>query len=123
MKRCRLSDLRDIREGHFLQGIVPEPHLCAGGMGFKAPGSRTHTGDGPGSSDRHVHEGVHEVFVILQGKAVMELDGARYPLVTGDVFVVEPGEDHHLVSDEHDPCVNLWLEAGRERHRNQRAPG
>ena len=120
MKRCRLSDLGDIRDGHFLQGIVSGPYLCAGGVGFKAPGFRTHSGDGPGGSDRHVHGDVHEVFVILQGKAVMEVDGKGHALATGDICVIEPGEDHHLVADKLDPCVNLWIEVGRERHRDQR---
>jgi quercetin dioxygenase-like cupin family protein len=49
----------------------------------------------------------------------MEIDGITYPLVPGDVLIVEPGEDHHLVSDAFDPCINLWLHAGPERHPAQ----
>jgi mannose-6-phosphate isomerase-like protein (cupin superfamily) len=115
MKKYRLTQLEDIREGHFLAGIIPGAYLCQGGIGFKPPGFRTHAHDGPGGSDRHVHESDYEVFVILQGKAVMEIDGEPHPLTTGDICVVEPGEDHHLISDQHDPCVNLWLHAGPAR--------
>ncbi len=122
MKRYRLSELEDAREGHFLRGIVPGEYICKGGMGYKKPGQRTHSHDGPGGADRHVHDD-SEVFVILQGRGEMEIDGVRHPFVTGDVFVVEPGEDHHLVSDAEDPCVNLWLHAGAHRHPDQEGPG
>ena len=108
MKRYRLSDLNDTCEGHFLEGLVEGSGLRGGGLSFHTAGRRTHTADGPGGEDRHVHED-HEVFVILQGKAVMELNGRPHRLTTGDIFVVEPGEDHHLVADRDDPCVTLWL--------------
>jgi len=120
MKLFRLSDLGDTREGHFLKGVLDGDYICRGGMGFKKPLQRTHSHDGPGGTDHHAHD-TAEAFVILQGKAVMEIDGKKYPLTTGDVCIVEPGEDHHLISDAEDPCVNLWLHAGRHRHDNQEA--
>lgn len=119
MKRYRLSELADIREGHFLRDVLPGAYLCMGGMGFKPGGLRTHSHDGPDNSDKHVHADDREAFVILQGKARMEIDGEYHDLVTGDICVIEPGEDHHLISDDEDPCVNLWLHAGEERHREQ----
>ena len=118
MRRYRLNQLPDAREGHFLSGLVPGRYLCQGALSYKRPNVRTHTNDGPGGSDRHVHDD-YEAFVILQGKAVMEVDGERVTMVTGDVVIVEPGEDHHLVSDAEDPCINLWLHAGPERHQDQ----
>jgi mannose-6-phosphate isomerase-like protein (cupin superfamily) len=119
MKRVRLKDLADNAAGHFLAGIVPGRYLCGGGLSFKKPGVRTHSGDGPAGTDLHVHDDC-EVFVILQGKAIMEVEGKRHELTTGDVFVVEPGEDHHLTSNTEDPCINLWLHTGAERHSDQR---
>ena len=121
MKRYRLTDLADTRDGHFLSSVIPGKYLCMGAMGYKKPGERTHTNDGPGGIDQHIHDDDREAFVILQGKAVMEIDGERLPLVTGDIIVIEPGEDHHLVSDEDDPCINLWLHAGDTRHQDQSA--
>ena len=97
---------------------MPGAHLCAGGMGFKKPGQRMHAFEGPGGSDCHVHDD-HEGFAILQGKAEMEVNGRRYPLVTGDIVIIEPGEDHHLISDVRDPCVNLWFHAGPDKHPDQ----
>ena len=115
MKRYRLTDLPDVSEGHFLSGIVPGEFLREGGLSFKSPGQRTHTGDGPDGSDRHTHDDC-EVFVTLQGRGRMEVDGISHPVTTGDVIVIEPGEDHHLIADADDPCVNLWLHAGSRPH-------
>ena len=118
MKQFRLSDLPDTRDGHFLKNVLEGEFICQGGMGCKRAGQRTHSFDGPDGADRHVHD-EPEAFVILQGKAEMELNGKKYPLTTGDIFIVEPGEDHHLVSDRDDPCINLWLHAGPRRHPDQ----
>jgi mannose-6-phosphate isomerase-like protein (cupin superfamily) len=119
VKRYRLNQLPDVTEGHFLKGIIPGQYLCQGSLSYKKPNVRTHTNDGPGGKDWHVHEDDYEVFILLQGKAVMEVNGERIPMVTGDVFVIEPGEDHHLISDAVDPCINLWLHAGPNRHPDQ----
>lgn len=116
MRKLRLRDLPDTASSHFLEGIIPGKYLCQGGMGFKKPGERTHTNDGPGGRDYHVHDDDYEVFVILQGKAIMEIDSVCYPLVTGDICVVEPGEDHHLISDPAEPCINLWLHGADQPH-------
>ncbi len=121
MIKLRLGQLADVRDGHFLSGVLPGRFLCQGGLGFKGPNVRTHTHDGPGGRDYHVHADDCEAFVMLQGRAMMELNGVMHPMVTGDVFIVEPGEEHHLISDPDDPCVNLWLHAGPERHPDQRA--
>ncbi len=120
MKRYRLTELADIKEGHVFRDILPGEFICMGGMGYKKPGFRTHTDDGPDGEDLHVHEDDREAFVILQGKARMEIDGEFHDMVPGDIIVVEPGEDHHLISDEDDPCINLWLHAGDRRHPEQR---
>jgi quercetin dioxygenase-like cupin family protein len=119
MKRYRLSDLPDVREGHFLSGVLGGKYICKGAMTYKAPGQRTHTNDGPDGQDVHIHPDDCEVFIILQGRARMELNGERHPMTTGDIVIVEPGEDHHLISDEQDPCVAIWLHTGDARHAEQ----
>lgn len=120
MIKLRLNQLPDVREGHFMRGLIPGQYINRGAMSYKAPGVRTHTHDGPEGRDYHVHEDDVEVFVLLQGKAQMELNGEMHPMVTGDLFIVEPGEEHHLISDREDPCINLWFHAGAERHPDQR---
>ena len=118
MRRCTLADLT--RGGrHVLEGLVPGRFLAPGGLSFKAPGERSHdAGFRCPACDgrcRHVH-GDAEVFVILQGHARIEVDGVSHDLAPGDVVVCEPGEDHHLVADPADPCVNLWLNASDHPH-------
>lgn len=120
MKIVRLKDLGDITTGHFLKNLIPGQYLCLGGLSFPRPGFRAHTNDGPEGRDYHVHKSDYEAFVILQGKGYMELNSQKHPLVTGDVCVVEPGEDHHMTADKDDPCVLIWLHAGPERHPEQR---
>ncbi len=118
MKIIRLNELSPATDGHFLEGFLPGRYLCGGSMSYKPPGLRTHDHDGPDGIDRHVHDDC-EAFVILQGRAVMQIEGTEYPLRTGDVVIIEPGEDHHLISDATDPCVNLWLHAGQDRPAEQ----
>ena len=110
MKRLKIPDLNQ-RGRHVLTGII-ERRFLKGGLSFKKPGERTHdigctcpTCDGKG---HHVH-GDAEVFVFLEGKAMMEVDGKKYPVSAGDVVIAEPGEDHHVRADRKFPCVNLWL--------------
>lgn len=122
MRRYTFADLARPDEGaeHVLARLVPGAYISAGGLSFHTPGMRTHA-DEP----RHVHPD-HEVFCILQGRGWIEIDGRREPVAAGDVLVIAPGEDHHLIGDPAHPIVNLWLHAGPERHPRQRegaAPG
>jgi len=50
---------------------------------------------------------------------MIEVDGTKHPLKAGDIAICEPGEDHHLISDKDDPCVNLYLHAGDTRNPKQ----
>ena len=127
MRRYKLSELNCKDGAHILRGIVPGKYLSKGGLSFKRPGQRTHdigcackSCDGKG---RHAHPDEAEVFVILQGKGRMEVDGVVHQVGAGDVIVCEAGEDHHLTADEADPCVNLFLHASDSRHPDQNSAG
>jgi len=123
MKKLTLAELECIGGNHVLHGVIPGKYLSQGGLSFKKPGERSHdTGCACPSCDgtgRHVHDEDSEVFILLQGRARMEIDGVFHDMAAGDVIVCEPGEDHHLIADERDPCVNLWLHASDSRHQNQ----
>jgi mannose-6-phosphate isomerase-like protein (cupin superfamily) len=114
MRVYRLSDLPRSETAHIFGGVIAGGFISRGGVGFEPPGCIPHA-DEP----RHVHAG-GEIFVLVQGRAVVHLDDGDRPLAAGDVGVIEPDENHHLESDREDPCVVIWLECGPERHPDQR---
>jgi mannose-6-phosphate isomerase-like protein (cupin superfamily) len=113
MKVHRLSKLPASRASHVFGGIVPGAFISMGGISFHPPGDLAHADEA-----RHVHDS-EEIFVILQGKAVVHFDGGDQPVRAGDVMVIDPDENHHLQSDRDDPCIVIWLHAGPERHPSQ----
>jgi mannose-6-phosphate isomerase-like protein (cupin superfamily) len=103
MRKLHLSDLTgQAGDGPVLAGAVPGFVVERGGVSRYLAGERTHP------EGRHVHA-VPETFCILQGSGYIEIDGASTPFQAGDVFVVDPGEDHHLVSEGSLPLVSMWL--------------
>lgn len=48
------------------------------------------------SERRHVHTKARQVFFILTGQAVMELEGQDHPLGPGDALHVPPGSPHQF---------------------------
>jgi len=114
MKRYRLNELPLDRGLHIFAGIVPGEFISQGEMKYKPPGHVAHA-----DTPIHVHEDHAEIFVILQGRARVRFDDYVEHLKAGDVIVIDPGENHHLESDEEDPCINLYLHCGPERHPDQ----
>jgi len=115
MKKLRFAELKVLEDEHILSSVLPGKYLYVGGFGFSRPGARSHTNDGHGNSDHHVHNDC-ECFVIFQGKGLLELNKEFIPITAGDVIVIEAGEDHHLISDKDSPLVTLWCHAGQEMH-------
>lgn len=113
MKRYRISDLGPVQGEHVAEGIVPGRYIHQGGLSFHPPGWRTH------AEGNHRHDS-HEVFVILQGRGEIEINGRRQPIEAGDVLVIEPGEEHYLIGDPAHPIINLWFHCADEPHPNQR---
>lgn len=115
MKRLQLRDLRVSGTAHVAHALCPENYIFKGGLSFHRRGFRTHDG----AEEKHPY---HEVFVIMQGRGWIEIDGHRQPVSAGDVLLIEPGEDHHLVGDPEHPIINLWFDLGAEPHEAQRGP-
>ncbi len=115
MKRLRLTQLPDVNEGHILKSVLPGQFLYRGGLSFLEPGQRSHSNDGPDGRDYHVHDDC-EAFVILEGQGSIEVNKALYPIGVGDIIIIEPGEDHHLISGGQTHLVTLWCHAGPDLH-------
>jgi mannose-6-phosphate isomerase-like protein (cupin superfamily) len=49
----------------------------------------------------------------VQGSGYIEIDGAQADTFrAGDLLIIPPGEDHHLVSDGDVPLVFTWMHLG-----------
>lgn len=75
--------------------------IVSGGLYCFKPGETAHP------EPRHVHD-TEEVFIFVQGKGVLPIDGVDYPVEAGDVVIVHAGEDHHTRSSVEDPLVAAW---------------
>ena len=75
------------------------------------PGQRSHSNDGPDGKDYHVHEDC-EAFVILEGEGSVEVNETHHPVRVGDIVIIHPGEDHHLIAGKENQLVTLWCHAG-----------
>lgn len=100
VRKLTLSELRPTASR-----LIPEHlgkrRIASGGLYVFEPGETAHP------EPRHVHE-ADEVFIFVQGKGVLPIDGQEHPVQTGDVVIVEAGEDHHTRSSVEDPLVAAW---------------
>ncbi len=104
----RKSSIYKLSEGteNILDGILPVGKFKEGGLHFFKPNEVSHADE-----VRHVHEGHYEVFINVQGKGVVEVEGENHSFELGDVILIEPGESHHVKTDPQNPLVNLWMGA------------
>ena len=102
MRKLSLVELTARSDGPVLADAVPGYLIDRGGVSQYPAGERTHP------EGQHVHT-VPEVFCILQGSGLVEIDGAHTPFEAGDVLLIEPGEDHHLISQGDVPLVHAWM--------------
>jgi quercetin dioxygenase-like cupin family protein len=99
MRKLHISDLK-VSATRLIPELLGEATITGGGVYVFKPGETAHP-------ERHVHD-VDEVFIFIQGKGVLPIDGVEYPLQTGDVVIVAAGEDHHTRSSMDDPLVAAW---------------
>ncbi len=50
-------------------------------------------------AQRHYHKQCTEIYYVLEGEGVMELNGDHVPVRPGTVIVIEPGTRHRLTGD------------------------
>lgn len=108
MKRLTVDELPDGGTPATLAAIgAGWGPVARGGISrYDGAGHRTH------NEGRHTHT-VPEIFTIVRGSGTIELDGepaGRFQ--AGDILIMEPGEDHHLISDGTVPLVFTWMHLG-----------
>ena len=100
MIKMTLSNLHHT-DSRLLPECLGTARIAGGGVYVFKPGETAHP------EPRHVHD-VDEVFIFVQGKGVLPIDGVDYAVQTGDVVIVQAGEDHHTRSSVDDPLVAAW---------------
>lgn len=100
MKFLKLNEVT-FTATRLMPDLVGDKMIDHGGVYIFEPGETAHP------EARHVHD-TDEVFIFVQGQGVIPIDGVDYPVETGDVVVVEAGEDHHTRSSEDEPLVAVW---------------
>ncbi|WP_019147459.1 cupin domain-containing protein [Timonella senegalensis] len=86
------------------------------GPGYSIRGPRTdlgvcqlHPGD---DAVNHYHAAIEETFVVLEGEATLWVDGREsYTCTKGDVFQMEPGEQHYFVNNSDSVFRALFIKA------------
>lgn len=49
-----------------------------------------------GATERHYHKASEELYFLLEGSGVMEIDGASRPVSVGDAILIPPGAWHQI---------------------------
>ncbi len=64
----------------------------------------------PGSSiGEHPHPNTDELYLIMEGHGTGILDGERFPVGPGDLFILKAGHTHGLVNDSGERLVFFGL--------------
>lgn len=64
----------------------------------------------PGSSiGEHPHPNTDELYLIMEGHGTGILDGERFPVGPGDLFILKAGHSHGLVNDSGERLVLFGL--------------
>lgn len=76
------------------------PHVTSFSSARLAPGQAAHA---------HSHADMHEVFYVLSGRGVIEVDGVAAPLEAGTCVAVAPGESHEIRNTSAGELVLLYF--------------
>lgn len=74
-----------------------------------------------GGIDRQEPHSEDEVYAVLRGRAVLDVDGRRHPVEEGTVAFVPAGVPHRFVDVEQDLRVLVFF--GPAEHSRKTAPG
>ncbi len=57
----------------------------------------------------HEHEGVDEVYMVMDGRGEMQLDSNRFPVDTGDIVLIKGGQFHKVFNTSRDDLVFICI--------------
>ncbi len=71
-----------------------------------------------GATKGHYHVKAEEIYYILQGQALMRLDGKERPVREGDAIAIAPGQKHKICNTGFVPLVFLCCCAPAYEHED-----
>lgn len=64
----------------------------------------------PGATiGEHAHPNTEDLYLIIEGRGIGVLDGERFPVGPGDLFLVKAGGSHGLINDSAGPLTFIGL--------------
>lgn len=110
MKKFKISDLEISNENQIFEKLMPGKHIYRGGTSFLNTGDRTHNKD----TSKHIHKDI-ELFMFIEGNCEVEINKKIVDTASsGDIIVVAPGEDHHIIALK--PSIIMWCHGGEINH-------
>ncbi|MCD6510587.1 MAG: cupin domain-containing protein [Thermoprotei archaeon] len=107
MKKFSIYSLKKAKEDSLLPSLSLEGYrIVQGGVHVYRPGEISHKGE------KHVHE-QPEIFIGLDGEATMMVNGREYSFRGGEIILIEPGEEHHVIASKDNPITLVWLDVER----------
>lgn len=71
-----------------------------------------------GATERHYHRDSEELYYVIEGEGVLEVDGERAPVQAGDAVLIPPGAWHQIRASEAGPLRFLCCCAPPYRHED-----
>jgi len=65
----------------------------------------------------HTHN-FDEIAFVVKGSGIHEIDGKRYPIMRGDVFVIHGSQSHRIVEQQNLTLANLIFERDHLANEN-----
>jgi mannose-6-phosphate isomerase-like protein (cupin superfamily) len=57
----------------------------------------------------HKHEGVDEVYVVMDGRGELQMDEKRFPIQTGDIILIKGGVFHQTFNTSKEDLVFICI--------------
>jgi len=68
--------------------------------------------------DRHLHNKGTEIYMVMEGKMVIEADDVNYPLASGDMIIINPGVIHEVkIEGTEFMCRVVTVHCGGEKDK------
>ena len=96
---------------NIFRGCMNESFVCPFGD-RSAPFYASRVGRTFPDKDYYIKRARYSSFIleyVVSGKGFLEIDGNRYELSAGDVYLISPGKPHAYGAERNDPFEKIWI--------------